>query len=547
MRMFLYYAFHSVKNQIKKLFKTWIAIFIVVCIAIGVIFGIAGALVAGLAESDSDTVSTEEEIQPDDIVLTAEERENVNQIVELAVAGITLLLLAFNALGAKKNGSAIFTMADVNLLFPSPMKPQSVLLFKLVNQIGIILLLSFYMIFQIPNLMLNFNFGLLSVLSLIVLWIIILVYSRLLNVLLYTLESTHEKVKKFIAPVVYGILIAVAGGFSVYYKSGNLGVFESAKTFFNAEFTHYIPVYGWIKGMTAAALRENYLLLALYFLLLCAGAVLLSFIIWNIKADFYEDAMARSEETAALAAAVQSGEKVVAVKRKSNRSEKLRRDGLNSGAGASVYFSKAMYNRFRFARFGFLTGTMTTYLAVAIIGGIAVRNLLELKSSAFVALAVAGIAFFRSLGNPVSADIGQVSFVMVPESAHKKVFFAVLGGTVNCALDILPALLIASLIVGENPLYALLYACFILSVDFYSTNVGVFLDLSLPTSAGKNVKAMFQVLCIYLGLIPLIILAAVGSVLGMLPLFLAVSVLFCLGIGFAFFGISPLFIENGRK
>ena len=31
MKLFLYYALHSFKNQIKKLFRTWVAAFLAIC------------------------------------------------------------------------------------------------------------------------------------------------------------------------------------------------------------------------------------------------------------------------------------------------------------------------------------------------------------------------------------------------------------------------------------------------------------------------------------------------------------------------------------
>ena len=42
-----------------------------------------------------------------------------------------LAVFVFFALSADRNGSKIFLPADVNLLFASPMKPQSVLMFRL--------------------------------------------------------------------------------------------------------------------------------------------------------------------------------------------------------------------------------------------------------------------------------------------------------------------------------------------------------------------------------------------------------------------------------
>ena len=40
MRLFAYYALHSFKNQLKKLLKTWVLIFLAVCVAFGVMVGL---------------------------------------------------------------------------------------------------------------------------------------------------------------------------------------------------------------------------------------------------------------------------------------------------------------------------------------------------------------------------------------------------------------------------------------------------------------------------------------------------------------------------
>ena len=44
MRLFGYYAWHSFVNQLRKLFKTWVLIFLVVCMAIGALIGVGAAM-----------------------------------------------------------------------------------------------------------------------------------------------------------------------------------------------------------------------------------------------------------------------------------------------------------------------------------------------------------------------------------------------------------------------------------------------------------------------------------------------------------------------
>ena len=195
MKLFFYYAFCSVKNQLRKLFKTWVAVFFAICILFGVVIGLGAAFIEDLADIPDEEMPPEEEVQPDDELypekeMTEEDIAQMMQVIELIAGGVILLVFVFNSLSADKNGCAVFLQADVNLLFSSPMKPQSVLLFRLMTQIGTSLVLSIYLLFQVPNLVFNLGVPLLGAISVIFTWGLVLILSKLLQVLLYTLSST---------------------------------------------------------------------------------------------------------------------------------------------------------------------------------------------------------------------------------------------------------------------------------------------------------------------------------------------------------------------
>ena len=48
MGLTLYYMTRTVKNQIRKLCRTWVAVFLLVCLLAGVIFGVGAAALASL-------------------------------------------------------------------------------------------------------------------------------------------------------------------------------------------------------------------------------------------------------------------------------------------------------------------------------------------------------------------------------------------------------------------------------------------------------------------------------------------------------------------
>ena len=81
-------------------------------------------------------------------------------------------------------------------------------------------------------------------------------------------------------------------------------------------------------------------------------------------------------------------------------------------------------------------------------------------------------------------------------------FWSLMGVTANCFLDVLPAVVVGTLVAGGNLLTALAWIPLIVSVNFFVTTVGAFIGLSVPVSAGKIVKQLVQILFIYFGLLP---------------------------------------------
>ena len=549
MRLFSYYALHSFKNQLKKLFKTWVLIFLLVCFAVGAGIGIFAATLEDAALEDGYEDGYEEDYG--DLFPSDTEEESLlqamgiqpNALIELVAGGLVLGIFLFMAFGADKNGSRIFLPADVNLLFASPMRPQSVLMFRLTTKLGTAVFVSVYLLLQLPNLMLNMGLGLWAALALVAAFGLTVMLSTLVQVLLYTLCSSYPGFKRFLRPAIYILLALIAGGYLLALRQSGGAYLAAAVRFFNAPASRYIPVWGWLKGFCAYALEGNTLGAGLCLAgILLAGGVLI-FFIRRIKADFYEDAMAKSEELAALLEKAQSEKSSgIVIKRKKDRGDKLRRDGFRHGAGANVFFFKTMYNRFRFAHLGFLTKTMETYLVAAVL-----VSLLSGGSFVPVGLVLAGLVFFRSLGNPLEQDTGMDFFVTIPESAWAKLFWSLMGGTANCLLDLLPAVLLGALLTGTDLLSALVWIPFIVSVDFYATNVGTFISLSVPVSAGKTLKQVVQVMFVYFGLLPDGAIVAVGLVFEHLAASAVIASLVNLALGFLFFGLSPLFIEPGSR
>ncbi len=574
MRLLGYYMFHSFVNQMRKLFKTWVLIFLLVCGLVGGLIGFGVATLEDVAENQA-SVSVSEEYEEVADEETGEEDSNAEDtgeddaigfaapeggvwseltgslttegLIEFFAGVIILAVFLFEMFSADKNGSKIFLPADVNLLFASPMKPQSVLLFRLMMQLGMIVLLTVYLLLEIPTLMIDFGLNLAAVIGIFGTWLGTLLIGKLLNVLCYTLSATWPQKKKYIRFGVYAIVLLLIAGIFAYSSVTGVSYAAAVSGFLNHPASRWIPLWGWTKWFCMSMVSGNVAASVGTGLLLLASILVLIFLIWNIKADFYEDAMAKSEETAAVMEAQTAQESVGFVKRKKDRSEKLRRDGMTHGSGANVFFYKSMYNRFRFAWFGIFTKTTLTYLVTAIAVAVFCRLAGNTYGYLPPVLAIAIFVFYRTLGNPLEEDTSKDLFRMVPESAWSKLFWSVLGGTVNCLLDLIPAFLAIIIICRTNPLTVLAWIPFLLAIDFYGTNVGTFINLSVPVSAGKMVKQIVQVMFIYFGLLPAIVIMAIGIVLNHVVVAAVIAAWVCVLVGLLFLALTPMLIEFQEK
>ena len=545
MKLYLYYAAHSFVNQIKKLFRSWVAIFILVCFVFGILVGVGAGLISDAysKKGEAPEPAEEETVEPEAEQSFSPDPGKVRAVVGLAVTGVVLAMFLFHVWRSDKSGSQIFLMADVNLLFSAPMKPQSVLLFRLMSQIFLLVFAGVYLGFQIPNLVLNLGMAVSTALFLVLAWIMTIVYSQLIGVLVYTVTSTHTKLKRYISPFVLAVIALIGGGFYLYQTMSGKAFFEAADAFFNGGYANWIPVVGWIKGMVVFSMDGKTGLSFACVGLLLFGIAVITWAVWQIKADFYEDAMAGSQIREEKLAARRAG---MTFKRRKDRGENLRRDGL-WGSGAKMFFTKSLYNRFRFGILKVFTKTSLFYLGLAVLFSAFLVFAVKTRNFYIFGLLLCGVVFFRAMGNPLSADMEKTCFVMIPASFHSKVFWSALGGTVNCALDLLPALLVSAVFLRANVGVVLGVYLLAVALDFYVGQVLLLLDLLLPTSIAQQVKQAITVLFIYFGLVPPAAIIAVIGIFFSLTVAIWVAALAMTAVGLIFFAISPLILENGRR
>ena len=560
MRLFFYYFTHTFVNTIKKLMKTWVAI-IVIMMVFGGLIGFAGSLFGRDKNDDpSETTVTTEDVTGEDGSLDVEIESAMDewrfsnlmkkydltkeQVVDLAISALFLLLLATNIINSQ-NSSKIFLPADVPMLFASPMKPQSVLMFRLISTLGTSLFISLFMIFQLPNLIHNLGFGMWGAFSMLIVYSLILIFSTLVQVVFYTITSKMKSgtgnIKNALA-VVYGL---IAVGFAAYTFANKMSVVEGLFSFFANPLTHWVPFWGWLRGISYYAIAGNVTMSLVYLGLFIAACALLILFVWKMKADFYEDAMFAAEHKAEQLESARNASKGAVITRDKERKGKIDREGFHYGNGANVFFYKAVFNRFRFAKLKIFSTTMIVYTVIAGVAAWLARTA-PLDDAFFIPAAVLGVmAFYRTLGDPIREDTSRDFFVLVPEKHYAKIMYSLLGCLAVTAIDLALPMVISAIILGANPVSVIVWFLFILSISFFATVAGTLISLSLPKDQMQTISVIVQMMFFYFGLTP----SAGAVIVGIISGHLAIAVLIGSVINFITGFLVSLFLPLvlGRK
>ena len=556
MRLWGYYALHTFINTIKKIFKSKVMIVILCSFLIG---GVVGGSVGFISSLVEDQAQTESSVSKDDKTNDPAQMEEdfmtvhadaIRESIPAATMILLLVVVLWGIYGGSKKGSDFFLMADANILFAAPLKAQTVLMFRLSFQMLALLFFTFYLIFQVPSMKLILGLDNFAIVAIFLAWGMLLFMSKLMSVFTYTLTATYEHLKKYVVPFVFAVgLLVVAATGAVYISTGN-DYMATLRLTYGADWSNYIPVFGWYKAMVMNAINGHVFASLGYMALNLVFLIALVWGIWHIKADFYEDALAGAQKRDDMTKAALEGrninkDKKQSAKRAQKLEHKVRKSYELKGWGASVFLHKSILNRRRFSKFGFVTNTLLLYLAIGGLGAAFMAYKTDLREISVVGLIMALTLFFRNFGNPIEIESSHNWLFLVPEDPYKKVLYAILAGSVDCVLDLLPGIVVATVILRGNPLIALLWLATLVSMDFMFSCFGLLLQAILPSSAMDVVKSMLQMMLRAFIIVVIAIAFAIGTVLQGLALGAVFCMFTSLAVGTICFIVYPSLLHRG--
>lgn len=556
MRLWGYYALHTFINTIKKIFKSKVMIVILCSFLIGGVIGGSVGFISSLVEDQAQTESsvskddkTNDPAQMEEDFMTVH-ADAIRESIPAATMILLLVVVLWGIYGGSKKGSDFFLMADANILFAAPLKAQTVLMFRLSFQILALLFFTFYLIFQVPSMKLILGLDNFAIIAIFLAWGMLLFMSKLMSVFTYTLTATYEHLKKYVVPFVFAVgLLVVAATGAVYISTGS-DYMATLRLTYGADWSNYIPVFGWYKAMVMNAINGHVLASLGYMALNLVFLIALVWGIWHIKADFYEDALAGAQKRDDMTKAALEGrninkDKKQSAKRAQKLEHKVRKSYELKGWGASVFLHKSILNRRRFSKFGFVTNTLLLYLAIGGLGAAFMAYKTDLREISVIGLIMALTLFFRNFGNPIEIESSHNWLFLVPEDPYKKVLYAILAGSVDCVLDLLPGIVVATVILRGNPLMALLWLATLVSMDFMFSCFGLLLQAILPSSAMDVVKSMLQMMLRAFIIVVIAIAFAIGTVLQGLALGAVFCMFASLAVGTICFIVYPSLLHRG--
>ena len=224
---------------------------------------------------------------------------------------IVAAVYAFLFVNISKNGfsagASFFGMADINLLFTSPVKSSEILFFGMVEQLGKTLYMGVFVLFQYGLAHQYYDVNYFTLLFVALGYGITVLFSQMTAMLIYIISSDSEKKGKIIKTAYYSVLIF----FAVYviYKSDIVNGFRLSELVaaIRNDGLYLFPVSGFLCLTVEGACESHWPGILIGILCCIAFAVMYYIFVARMKSDFFEDVLKSSENTHSAIIAAKEG------------------------------------------------------------------------------------------------------------------------------------------------------------------------------------------------------------------------------------------------
>jgi len=428
----------------------------------------------------------------------------VNFAMQNIVGGVTILALAiliYQLFRATKNNVSFFKMADVNLLFTAPVKPENILIYYMARSIlpslgGAIIFVAYASSQAIDTYDITVGNFVFLVLAAAFFFFII----SPIKFLVYTLNSKYNVMEYIRTGVI--VLAVLLSGMIIIPGLMAERFWQGMFAWITSPWFDFFPIVGWSRGIGTFILHQNAILsigfVALYGIAYC---VILKLVI-RFAGYYYEDVLdatkSNEEQLEKVKGKKQVGESAYSL----NTKKKLALPDFGTGAKAFYWRNYVHSSRQDFhPLFGLYSLIM---VAIGIV--LSVLSLFESFSHYFLygyLLIMLFLYFFAGIGRANVGDLKKPFFILVPATWASKFWnmikLDILQISLFCLALIIPSVLIAGLNWFIIPLF--LFA----TIEIYLVGFGINIIPQIALDEGwdrKLIKPFMIGGIVLFGLVP---------------------------------------------
>lgn len=453
------------------------------------------------------------------------------------------LLMLFYVLSIQvglTSGNTMFEMSDVNLLFVSPITPQSILIYGLTKLTKSSFLTSIFILFQGTNLS---YFGIKGggLVAMFIFYLLNSISTSILSLVIYSVTNSKPNRKLVVKVIAVAVFIPMICQFLLkFFELKN--PIEALQILLDSTSMKIIPFLGWPVAASFGFIDGNIAQALIYTLLIVLScAIMISYLIFS-KADYYEDVLVATETAFEKKRALENSNPQVGMTM--NLKTKVTKKGVN-GSGSSTFLYKHIRETFRQNRFGFI-GFFSLIMC-----GIFIFISFMAKDSINVVLYLQIIMWIQVFMIGTSRGLSELYLhyiYMIPETPFKKVIWSNLEIVLKSFLESILFFVIPGLIASNNVIHIILCViCYSLFTMFLVGINYLFMKwTSTDISQGLFMFIYLIVVAILLlpGLIPALIIGfTMGGALGT-AVALTILSLWELIISLICFGLSKNVLHN---
>ncbi len=374
----------------------------------------------------------------------------VNFAMQNIVGGVTILalvILIYQLYRATKNNVSFFKMADVNLLFTAPVKPENILIYYMGRSIlpslgGAIIFVAYAYSQAIDTFevsVANFVFLILSV----ALFFFII---SPIKFLVYTLNTKFDVMEYIRIGVI--ILAVLLSGMIIIPGLMAEKFWQGMFTWISSPWFDFFPIVGWSRGIASYLGHGNAVISIGFILLYGISYFAILKLVIRFAGYYYEDVLEATKSNEDKLEKVKGKKEVGESSYSLNTKKKLALPDFGTGAKAFYWRNYVHSSRQDFhPLFGLYSLIM---VAIGIV--LAVLSLFEWFSHYFLygyLLIMLFLYFFAGIGRANVGDLKKPFFILVPATWASKFWnmikLDILQISLFCVALIIPTVLIAGL------------------------------------------------------------------------------------------------------